>query len=103
MLARYLRAVVMIPAAAALGLLAMANRRPVTVSFDPFDGTDTTFAVTVPLYVLGFTMLIAGVALGGFAAWLRGRRHRRLGSRLARENAAIRSELASLSGTPRLP
>lgn len=72
----------MIPAAAGLGLLAMANRRPVTVSFDPFDAADTTFAVTVPLYLLGFTILIAGVTLGGFAAWLRGRRHRRLGSRL---------------------
>jgi len=59
--------------------------------------------VTVPLYVLGFTILIAGVALGGFAAWLRGSRHRRLGSRLAEENAAIRSHLTSLSGRPRLP
>ena len=93
----------MIPAAAVLGLFAMANRHPVTVSFDPFDAADTAFAVTVPLYILAFTILIAGVALGGFAAWLGASRHRRLGSRLARKNAAIRSELSSLNGRPRLP
>ena len=103
MLERFVRSLVMIPAAAVLGLLAMANRHPVTVSFDPFDATDTAFAVAVPLYVLGFTILVAGVALGGFVAWLGAGRHRRLGSRLARENAVIRSELASLQGRPRLP
>ena len=98
MIRRFLRALVMLPAAAILGLLAMANRRLVTVSFDPFDGADTDFTVTVPLYVLGFTILIAGVALGGFAAWLKQGRHRRLGHRLAAENVTIRSELASLKG-----
>lgn len=88
----------MIPAAIVLGFLAMANRQPVTVSFDPFDASDTRFTATVPLFVLGFTILIAGVALGGFAAWLKQGRHRRLRNRLAAENAVIRSELASLKG-----
>jgi hypothetical protein len=98
MIRRFLRTLVMIPAAVVLGLLAMANRQPVTVSFDPFDALDTEFTVTVPLYVLGFTILIAGVALGGFAAWLRQGRRRRLGSRLAAENLVIRSELAAMRG-----
>jgi uncharacterized integral membrane protein len=98
MIRKFLRTVMMIPAAVVLGLLAMANRQPVTVSFDPFDVSDTDFTLTVPLYVLGFTILIAGVAVGGFAAWLRQGRHRRLGNRLAAENAVIRGELASLQG-----
>jgi uncharacterized integral membrane protein len=98
MIRKFLRALVMIPAAVMLGFLAMANRQPVTVSFDPFDGSDTDFTMTVPLYVLGFTILIAGVVVGGFAAWLRQRRRRRLVSRLAAENVVIRSELASLQG-----
>jgi uncharacterized integral membrane protein len=88
----------MIPAFIALALLAMANQQPVTVSFDPFDASDTDFTVTVPLYVLGFTILIAGVVLGGCAAWLKQGRHRRLGNRLAAENVMIRTELASLKG-----
>lgn len=103
MIRKFLRALIMFPAALALALLAMANRQPVTVSFDPFDASDADFTVTVPLYVLGFTILIAGVVLGGLAAWLRQGSHRRLGSRLAAENAMIRTELASLKGKAARP
>ena len=103
MIRKFLRALIMVPAAVALALLAIANRQPVTVSFDPFDASDTDFTVTVPLYVLGFTILIAGVVLGGLAAWLRQSPHRRLGSRLAAENVMIRTELASLKGKAARP
>jgi uncharacterized integral membrane protein len=103
MIRKILRAIVMIPAFVALALLAMANQQPVTVSFDPFDASDTDFTVTVPLYVLGFTILIAGVLLGGFAAWLKQGRHRRLRSRLAVENVRVRTELASLKGRAARP
>jgi hypothetical protein len=103
MIRKLLSAVIMIPAFVALALLAMANQQPVAVSFDPFDASDTQFAVTVPLYVLGFTILIAGVVLGGFAAWLGQGRHRRLGNRLAAENVVIRAELASLKGNTARP
>jgi uncharacterized integral membrane protein len=88
----------MIPAAAVLVGLAIANRQPVTVSFNPFDPSDPDLAVVVPLYVAGFTVLIAGVVLGGFAAWLKQGKHRRTGSRLAAEVATIRTELAHLKG-----
>jgi hypothetical protein len=90
-----LRAFVTTPAFLALALLAMANQKPVTVSFDPFDASDTDFTVTVPLYLMGFTILIAGVVLGGFAAWLTQGRRRRFGNRLATENVMIRTELAA--------
>jgi uncharacterized membrane protein len=101
MIRKFLRALIMVPAFAALALLAMANQHPVTVSFDPFDASDTEFTVTLPLYVLGFTILIAGVLLGGIAAWLKQGRHRRLGNRLAAENVTIRGEIASLKGKTR--
>lgn len=88
----------MIPAAAVLVGLAIANRQSVTVSFNPFDRSDPDLAVTVPLYVAGFTVLIAGVVLGGFAAWLKQGKHRRTGSRLAAEVVVMRTELAHLEG-----
>jgi uncharacterized membrane protein len=88
----------MVPAFVALALLAMANQQVVTVSFDPFDASDADLTVAVPLWLLGFTILTAGVLLGGFAAWLKHGRHRRLRNRLAAENVVIRSELASLKG-----
>jgi heme/copper-type cytochrome/quinol oxidase subunit 1 len=77
MIRRFLKAIVMVPAAAVLVGLAIANRQPVTVSFDPFDSSNPDLAVAVPLYVVGFTVLIAGVLLGGVAAWLSQRRWRR--------------------------
>ena len=51
-----------------------------TVSFDPFDRATPAYAVTLPLFVLIFIMLILGVAVGGIAAWFtqgKRRRHRR--------------------------
>jgi uncharacterized integral membrane protein len=98
MIRRLVRALVMIPAAAGLVGLAIANRQLVTVSFNPFDSSDPDLAVAVPLYVAGFTVLIAGVLLGGFVAWLNQGKHRRTGSRLAAEVVTIRTELAHLKG-----
>jgi uncharacterized BrkB/YihY/UPF0761 family membrane protein len=96
MIRRFLWAIVMFPAFAVLVALAVANHQQVTVSFDPFDSSDADLAVTVPLYLAGFTVFIAGVVLGGFAAWLAQRKQRRIRSRLAGEVAAIQTELAHL-------
>jgi uncharacterized integral membrane protein len=98
MIRKFLKMLLMVPAAVVIALLAWANRQPVTVSFDPFDASDMDFTATMPLYVVGFTILIAGVLLGGFAAWLTQGRHRRLRRRLAAENVVIRTEMAALKG-----
>ena len=98
MVRRFLKAILMVPAFAALVALAIANHQPVTVSFNPFDSSDTDFAMTVPLYLVGFTVLIAGVVVGGIAAWLKQGKRRRIGIRLAAENVMMRSELAYLKG-----
>jgi hypothetical protein len=98
MIRKFVKAIVAVPAGLVLAGLALANRQPVTVSFDPFDASDMDFTVTVPLWLLGFTILTVGVVLGGVAAWLKQGRHRRGRSRLAAENVMIRSELASLKG-----
>ena|SRR5260370_1214508 len=99
MIRKFLKvAIVMSPAFLALVALAIANHQPVTVSFDPFDSSDPDLAVTVPLYLAGFTVLIAGVVLGGFATWLTQGKHRRMRSRLAAEVVTMRNELAHLKG-----
>ncbi len=98
MIRRFLKAIVMIPAFAALVAWAIANHQPVTVSFNPFDSSDPDLAVTVPLYLVGFTVLIAGVVIGGIAVWLKQGERRRIGTRLAAENVTIRTELAYLKG-----
>jgi hypothetical protein len=98
MVRRFVKAILMIPAFAVLVALAVANHQPVTVSFNPFDPSDADLAVTVPLYLVGFTVLIAGVVVGGIAAWLKQGKRRKIGTRLAAENVMMRSELAYLKG-----
>ena len=96
MIRTVLKSIITIPAAAVLVALAVANRQLVTVSFDPFDPSDSDLAVAVPLYVVGFTTLIVGVVLGGIAAWLKQGKWRRTGTRLRAEIGVIRSELEHL-------
>jgi uncharacterized integral membrane protein len=71
MIRKIVKALVVIPLAIVLISLAVANRETVTVSFDPFDRADPAFSVALPLYVLILALVIAGVIVGGVAAWLR--------------------------------
>jgi Lipopolysaccharide assembly protein A domain len=96
MIRRLLKAIILIPVAAGLVALAVANRQPVTVSFDPFDSANPVYAMTMPFYLVGFAILIAGVVLGGLAAWLEQGKWRRARARLAAEVGLIRSELEQL-------
>jgi len=92
----FLKAIVLAPIAALLVAWAVANRQPVTVSFDPFDPDHPAFVLTTPLFVVGFAILIAGVVLGGAAAWLEQGKGRRARRRLAAEAAVLRAELDEL-------
>jgi uncharacterized integral membrane protein len=93
MFRRIVIAIVLLPITAVLVGFAVANRESVLVSFDPFNGADPARSAAVPLYLLIFGVLIAGVVLGGVAAWLEQGKWRRARSRLAAELRGIRSEL----------
>src|SRR6476620_3502530 len=71
MVRKILRALVLIPLAIIIVSLAVANRQNVVVSLDPFDRTQPAFSIVLPLYVLILILIIAGVVIGGIAAWLR--------------------------------
>ena len=96
MFRRLLTAIVLIPIFAVLVAWAVANPQPITVSFDPFDAANPAYAVTKPLYLVGFAILIAGVVLGGIAAWLKQGKWRRAHARLAEEIAVVRAELENV-------
>jgi hypothetical protein len=96
MFGRLLKAIVLTPIAVALVAWAIANRQPVTVSFDPFDTDHPAYVLTKPLYLVGFSILIAGVVLGGVATWLKQGKWRRARARLAAEVAVLRAELDQL-------
>jgi uncharacterized integral membrane protein len=92
MIRRLGAAVVLVPLAVLLVLLAMANRQGVTLSYDLFLTNRPAFASTAPLFVILFGVLLAGVILGGAAVWLRQGRWRRAARHAGAEARTLRIE-----------
>jgi uncharacterized integral membrane protein len=95
-LRKIVAAVILIPLAIVIIAFAVANRQIVTVSLDPFSSEHPASSVTLPLFALVLVLLIAGVVIGGVAAWLRQAQWRRTARRLEREVEELRSEVTSL-------
>ena len=96
MLRKIIAALIVIPAALLVVLFAVANRAPVRVSLDPFASDPPLFAASLPLFVLLLLVLIAGVMIGGIAAWMRQSRWRRRARRLSAELKRARAETETL-------
>ena len=93
---KFLTAVVLIPLGLIFVVFAVANRHLVTVSFDPFNSTDPSIAMTLPLFVVIIAVAILGVAAGGIATWFRQRRWRRAARQHEADARAVRAQLADL-------
>jgi uncharacterized integral membrane protein len=96
---RIVIAIIVIPLAVIIIAFAVANRQEVTVSFDPFSVTEPAAAKTLPLFALIIFSLIAGVLIGGAAAWLRQSRWRSTARRLEREVAELRAKVDAMGGS----
>jgi uncharacterized integral membrane protein len=92
---QFLKALVLLPVAIVVVLLAVANRGPVTLSFDPFT-QPPQFSVTLPLFGVLFLAVMLGVVIGGVAAWLAQAKHRRAERRFKRETSRLRTETERL-------
>jgi hypothetical protein len=57
------------PVTVLLIAFAIANRRVVTLSFDPFSQVAPALGFEVPLWAVAFFPLLIGVVLGGVASW----------------------------------
>ena len=93
---KFLTALVVIPLGIFFVIFAVANRHLVTVSFDPFNSTTPTIAVTMPLFVVIIAVAMLGVLAGGMATWFRQGRFRRAARQHEAEARQARSELADL-------
>ena len=69
-LQRFFNWVIGIPAAAVAAGFAIANRQWVTLSFDPFSRDQPYAAIDMPLWLLFFCGIFAGLAVGWIAAWI---------------------------------
>jgi uncharacterized integral membrane protein len=92
--------IIVVPLAVIIIAFAVANRQAVTVSFDPFTAAHPAYAVTVPLFVLLFVVLILGVIVGGIAAWLNQSAWRRTARKLDADMRALHDEIEALRHRP---
>ncbi len=84
---------ILAPLAIAIVMFAVANRKMITVSFDPFDSAQPAFALTMPLFMLIFALVALGVVVGGIAAWLRQHKWRMRARRAEAEARDLRARL----------
>jgi uncharacterized integral membrane protein len=91
---KFLSGLVLIPLGLIFIVFAVANRHLVTVSFDPFNSTNPSVAVTLPLFVVIIAVAILGVVAGGCASWFRQRHWRRAARRHEADALAARAQLA---------
>ena len=105
-----LGALVLLPVGIVIVMLAIANRHRVTISLDPFTADQPAIALTKPLYLIMLVAVLAGVVIGGVAAWLGQGRWRRAARRARSEARALRAETEALKArleaaehTPRRP
>jgi uncharacterized integral membrane protein len=93
---KLITALILVPLAIVLVAFAVANRQSVVVSFDPFDAAHPAFALPVPLFALLLAALLAGVVIGGIAAWMRQSKWRRAARFAQGQARALDAELAQL-------
>ncbi len=93
---RFVSLLIGLPVSILVIALAVANRREVLVSLDPFSPSAPVLSMTVPLYAVIFGALILGVVLGGLVTWLRQGRFRR-------EARQARRDLKKTGASPAAP
>lgn len=101
-LRRLLLILIVLPVSVGLVMLAVANRHSVPLFVDPLSGPEGA-SLDVPLFLVVFAAMIAGVVLGGVAAWLSQGRYRKAARRSAREARSAHAEVEELRAATREP
>jgi hypothetical protein len=88
----FLKALLLLPVAIVVVLLAVANRAPVVFSLDPFARGTPELSITAPLFALMFAALFVGAVVGGLGAWAAAGKHRRARRMSSREIGRLQAE-----------
>lgn len=94
-----------VPAALVLIAFAVANRAPVTVSFDPISRETPAFALNLPLWAVLFGGIFIGLVIGWVVSWIgqgKWRREAREARSELREEVAKRNLLKKKLGSTEL-
>lgn len=96
---RFFRWLVGAPIAIIVIAFAVANRRWVTLSLDPFSQDAPFAAVDMPLWLLLFVGGFIGILVGWFGSWLAQGKWRKAARDSKAEVALLQKELADLRKT----
>ncbi len=77
MLNRLFIALILVPIAVILIVLAVSNRTWVSFTIDPFNPGNPALTLELPLFVWLFATLAIGMMLGSLATWLKQGRYRK--------------------------
>ena len=93
---------VLVPLCVVLVIFALANRQPVVVNFNPFvaEPLPASDGAGVPLFLVMFAVLLAGVVLGGIATWFTQGPRRRDERYFRRETERLHRELDDARRAP---
>ncbi|MCW8841944.1 MAG: LapA family protein [Rhodobacteraceae bacterium] len=103
---RYIRYAFLAALAVVLIAVAMANRGFVTLSLLPgalADLTGFSWSLGLPLYVVIFASIAAGVLIGFIWEWLREHKIRAAGSQMQRELKKTKREMRRIKGSEGKP
>jgi uncharacterized integral membrane protein len=100
---KFFTGLVLIPLGVIFVIFAVANRHAVTVSFDPFNSTDPSLGVRLPLFVVIIGVAVLGVVAGGTATWFRQRHWRRAARQHEADARQMRAQLADLRAAAMTP
>jgi uncharacterized integral membrane protein len=89
----FLRWLILLPVFLIVIAFAIANRRAVIVNFDPFDLDTPAVALEMPLFLVVFIAMLAGLLIGGLADWIAQGRHRRTARREKRHARKLEREV----------
>lgn len=96
---RYLRYAFLIVLTAALVLVALANRGMVTLRALPPDMAGflgLSWEASLPLFLVIFASILAGILIGFVWEWFREHKHRAQASRQRKETEALKREMSQL-------
>lgn len=96
---RYLRYLLLAALAIVLLTVAIANRGPVTLNALPPDMAafaSFNYSLSVPLYLVIFAGIVAGLMIGFVWEWFREHKHRATASTRAREITRLERELEAV-------
>lgn len=97
MIGRIVTLVLAFAAAAFLVTLAVANRHDARLVLDPFNRQAPVISIDLPFFIYLFSMLIAGVLIGGFATWMTQAKWRRIARTRTQESMRWKAEAERLT------